>query len=146
MTTQPQNQDLFQRDTKGKVVPTIENFYRFCAEKKLMGVKCGKCNAVFAIPRTVCPKCHSAGMEWVQLKGTGKLLSYSIVYVSTPEFQAQTPYAVGIVELDEGARLSGIVRNVNNDDLRIGMNLVVNYEDTTSQEWPQWPRYFFRNP
>jgi uncharacterized OB-fold protein len=84
-------------------------------------------------------------MQWSELKGAGKLLSYSIVYVSTQEYQSQTPYAVGIVELDEGARLSGVVRNVKHEDLKIGMNLAVDFEDSTSQEWPQWPRYFFRS-
>jgi uncharacterized OB-fold protein len=145
LSSQPEKIDLFQRDAGGKILPTIENFYRFCAERKLMGVKCSKCGAVFVLPRMTCPKCHFTGMQWIELKGAGKLLSYSIVYVSTQEYQSQTPYAVGIVELDEGARLSGVVRNVKHEDLKIGMNLAVDFEDSTSQEWPQWPRYFFRS-
>ena len=146
MSNQTQKNDPFYRDPNGKILPTIENFYRFCAEKKLMGVKCGKCGAVFALPRMTCPRCHATGMEWTKLKGTGKLLSYSIVHVSTPEFQSQTPYAVGIVEFDEGTRLSGVIRNVRHEDLKIGLSLIVDFEDNTSQEWPQWPRYFFRSP
>jgi len=85
-------------------------------------------------------------MEWTELKGIGKLLSYSIVHVSTADYQSQTPYAVGIVELDEGARLSGVIRNVKHEDLKIGLSLIVDFEENTSQEWPQWPRYFFRSP
>jgi uncharacterized OB-fold protein len=145
LSSQSEKTDLFQRDPNGKIMPTIENFYRFCRERKLMGVKCGKCGAVFVLPRVTCPKCHSVSMDWIELRGTGKLLSYSIVYVSTPEYQSQTPYAVGIVELDEGARLSGVIRNIKHEELKIGLNLVVDFEENPSQEWPQWPRYVFKN-
>jgi len=141
-----QKNSQFQRDPDGKILPTIENFYRFCTERKLMGVKCSKCGAIFTLPRMTCPKCRSIGMEWTELKGIGKLLSYSIVHVSTADYQSQTPYAVGIVELDEGARLSGVIRNVKHEDLKIGLSLIVDFEENTSQEWPQWPRYFFRSP
>jgi len=145
LSNQPQTTEVFQKDSNDEILPTIENFYKFCSQKKLMGVKCAKCSAIFALPRTTCPKCHSTSMKWIEFKGTGKLLSYSIVYVSTAEYQSQTPYAVGIVELDEGARISGVVRNIKHEDLKIGLKVIVDFEANTSQEWPQWPRYFFRS-
>jgi len=144
VANQPEETDIFQRDPRGKILPTIENFYRFCRQKKLMGVKCRRCGAVSVLPRTICSKCQSVKMGWIKLKGTGRLLSYSIVHVSTAEYQAQTPYVVGIVELEEGARLSGVVRDVKHEDLKVGLNLVVDFENSNSEEWPRWPRYFFR--
>lgn len=146
MSTQPQASDKFQRDPTGKIIHTIENFYRFCAQRKLMGVKCVRCGRMSALPRNKCRKCNSTDMEWNELKGSGRLLSYSIVHVATSEFQNLAPYAVGIVQMDEGTTLSGIIRNVKTEDLKIGMNLVVDFEENTIQEWPQWPRYFFRSP
>jgi len=41
--------------------------------------------------------------------GGGKVLTYSIVHVSTTRFKDKAPYALAIVELDEGARLMAIV-------------------------------------
>jgi len=146
LSTQPQTTGTFHRDSTGKILLTIENFYRFCAQRKLMGVKCRKCGRIFALPRNKCYKCNSTDMEWNELKGTGTLLSYSIVHVATSEFQKLVPYAVGILQMDEGTRLSGMIRNVRHEDLEIGMNLVVDFEENTSEEWPQWPRFFFRSP
>ena len=125
-----------------KPPPTLESFYQFCAQRKLMGVRCESCKAVLLPPRMLCPRCGSSNSEWVELKGTGELLTYSAIHVATPTFQSLVPYAVGIVSLTEGARLPGIIR-VKPEDLRIGLELRIAFEPSTSKNWPSWPRYFF---
>ena len=42
-------------------------------EEKIMGSKCKKCGALALPPRPICVSCFSSEMEWVELKGTGKL-------------------------------------------------------------------------
>jgi len=121
---------------------TLESFYRFCAQKKLMGARCKSCRTILVPPRTLCPKCGSTGMRWEELKGIGKLLTYSVVHVAAPAFQSSVPYAVGIVELTEGAKLPGMIR-ADLKDLRIGLNLKVAFEPPRSESWPSWARYRF---
>ncbi len=124
---------------------TIESFYEFCKEKKLMAIKCRKCGKVFEPPRILCPKCNSRELEWIELKGEGKLITYTIIHVAPPRFAHLAPYAVGIVELDEGARLPGIIKVDSFKKLRVGMRVKVEFEDESeSEEWPQWPRYYFK--
>lgn len=126
--------------------PTIDSFYRFCAEKKLMGVRCSRCKRVMVPPRSVCPHCRNSNMAWTELSDKGRLVTYTVIHFPPSQFQALAPYAIGIVELDEGVRLPGMIKNVRFENLRIGMELQTDFETTIPKEWPQWPRYFFREP
>ena len=125
---------------------TIESFYKFCAEKKLMGVKCTRCKKITVPPRIVCPHCGNTDQIWTELPNRGRLVTYTVIHVPPPQFEALAPYAIGIVELAEGVRLPGMVKNVKLENLKIGMELKTEFETSTSNEWPQWPRYFFREP
>ncbi len=125
--------------------PTIEQFYRFCTERKLMAVRCVRCRHVMVPPRTICPNCRSSRVEWVQLTPHGKLVTYTVVHVSPPQFKHMAPYAVGIVEMPEGVKLPGIIRTSRLESLKIGMELEVDFSPTPqATEWPHWPRYFFK--
>ena len=82
-----------------------------------MGSKCKKCGALALPPRPICISCFSSEMEWVQLKGTGKLAAFTSIVVVPPSmakegFGRDNPYIVGVVELDEGvkavARIIGV--------------------------------------
>jgi len=134
----------FNRDENGAILPTVENFYKFCVEKKLMGVRCKQCGTVLWPPRGICPKCSANEVEWTEFRGRGKLLTYTVIHFPPSQFQALAPYAVGVLKLDDGPQLPGMLRNVKLEDLRIGMNLQVDFETTVPKEWPRWPRYFFK--
>jgi uncharacterized OB-fold protein len=134
----------FIRDEKGQILPLVENFYKFCAGRRLMGVKCKRCGVLICPPRSICPKCFADAFDWIELKGRGELLTYTIIHFPPSQFQALAPYAVGIIKLEQGPQLSGMIRNVNLEDLRIGMELQVDFETALPKEWPRWPRYFFK--
>jgi uncharacterized OB-fold protein len=123
---------------------TIESFYKFVSERKLMAAKCSKCGTLLLPPRPVCTKCLSTDFKWVELKGKGKLLSYTVIHVSPMQFQSMAPYTVGIVELEDGPHLPGMVRDVEPEKIRVGMDLIVDFYKSIPSEWPLWPRYFFR--
>jgi hypothetical protein len=135
----------FILDANGAIVQNVENFYRFCAERKLMGVKCRQCGSVIAPPRPFCPKCFGTVLGWIELKGQGELLTFTVIHFPASQFQALAPYAVGIVKMCEGAQLPGIIKNVKLEDLKIGMSLQVDFETGLPEEWPRWPRYFFKS-
>lgn len=126
--------------------PTIESFYKFCAEKKLMGVRCNRCKKITAPPRSVCFHCGGSELCWTELQSRGRLVTYTVIHLPPPQFQVLAPYAIGIVELTDGVRLPGMIKNVKFENLKIGMELQTDFETTIPQEWPQWPRYFFREP
>jgi len=123
---------------------TIESFYHFISEGKLMAAKCKKCDTLLLPPRPVCTNCFSEDFEWVELKGKGKLLTYTVIHVAPPQFQSMTPYAVGIVKLEDGPNLPGMIRDIELEKIKIGMDLTVDFDKTVPSQWPMWPRYFFK--
>lgn len=126
---------------------TIESFYKFVKEKKLMGAQCNKCGNLILPPRPMCPKCFSKDLTWKESPKQGKLLTYTVIHVSPQQFQSLTPYAVGIVELVNGAHLVGMIKGVAIDQIKIGMNLTLGFEDapaTATTAWPLWSRYHFK--
>ncbi len=124
---------------------TIEQFYKFLAQGKLMAGKCTQCGKIHLPPRTLCDKCYSQEFTWTEIQGKGKLLTYSIIHIAPQQFQDLAPYAVGIIELENGLKLPGMITGVTQEQLHIGMPLTIDFGTcNTAQSWPQWPRYCFK--
>ncbi len=123
---------------------TIEQFYKFVSERKLMAAKCKKCGTMLLPPRPMCTKCFSSDLEWVELKNKGKLLTYTVIHVSPKQFESLIPYAVGIVKLEDGPKLPGMIQGVEPEKISVGISLEVDFDTTIPSEWPTWPRYFFK--
>ena len=123
---------------------TIENFYHFTKEGKLMGAQCDNCGALLVPPRPVCTRCLSKDLEWIKLKPKGKLLTYTVIHVASPQFQSLAPYAVGIVKLADGPNLPGMIKGIEPEKIKVGMDVLVDFDTNIPAEWPMWPRYFFR--
>lgn len=129
----------------GQIAFTIEQFYKNIGQKKLMGGKCRKCGKIHLPPRPMCDKCLSTEFEWVEMPQKGKLLTYTVIHVAPPQFQNMAPYAVGIIQLENGVKLPGIIKGAPLDKIRIGMSLMVEFEEAPQiQGWPQWPRYHLK--
>ena len=124
---------------------TIEQFYKFLQQSKLMAGKCLKCGKIHLPPRPLCDNCYSTEFQWVEISGKGKLLTYSVIHVAPPQFQSLIPYTVGIIELEGGLKIPGMIQNLKQEQLKIGMPLTVDFGTcSTSQQWPQWNRYCFK--
>ena len=124
---------------------TIEQFYKYIIQGKLMGGKCKKCGKVHLPPRPLCDNCFSKEFEWKEIPQKGKLLTYTVIHVAPTQFQSMTPYAVGIIQLENGAKIPGMIRGVALEQIKIGMALTIDFgECAATQQWPQWPRYYFK--
>jgi uncharacterized OB-fold protein len=124
---------------------TIEQFYKFLAEGKLMAGRCLKCRKIHLPPRPLCDNCYSQQFEWILAPTKGKLLTYTIIHIAPPQFKSLAPYAVGIVELENGLRIPGMIQGAPNDKLKVGMALTIDFGTCgTTQSWPQWNRYCFK--
>jgi uncharacterized OB-fold protein len=91
---------------------TAASFEQYLNEKKLMGSHCPNCNESYLPPRTICPQCYGDQMEWVEFNGKAKLVAFTSIYIApTAMIEAgygrDKPYLVGVVELDEGPKISG---------------------------------------
>jgi uncharacterized OB-fold protein len=111
------------------------SYEQYLREERLMGSRCKKCDALFVPPRSICVKCHSSEMEWVEMKGKGKLAAFTCITVAPPFMMAQGydrkhPYCSGVVELEEGTRVDARIEGVDAskpEDIKIGMPLKVKF-------------------
>ena len=120
---------------------TIEQFYKFISEGRVAATQCMECGAKFLPPRPICTKCYSKKLRWIYLEPKGKLVTYTVIYVAPPRFQHLTPYAYGIIEFERGLRLPGIIRMVDSEDLKVGMELEMVFDSSPSNEWPMSVSY-----
>jgi uncharacterized OB-fold protein len=66
-------------------------------------------------------------MEEAKIEEMGKLITYTIIRVPPQQYVDQAPFAVGIVELDDGVKLTGQVVDCDFDDIKIGMRLKLEF-------------------
>ncbi len=86
---------------------TSKNYYEALKQDKLLGLKCRSCGAVTVPPAMVCRQCAGADMEIVELKGGGKIRTFTTVFVAAEGRESEVPYIIVLVELDEGPWLMG---------------------------------------
>jgi uncharacterized protein len=124
---------------------TIEQFYKFLTQGKLMAGVCQKCGKSHLPPRPLCDNCYSTQFTWQSISGKSKLLTYTVIHVAPQQFQNLTPYTVGIVQLENGLKIPGMIQGTEQEKLQIGMDLTLDFGTCSSpQQWPQWPRYCFK--
>ena len=84
--------------------------------------KCTKCGEIHLATVYYCKKCGNKGFEDSILKGTGKVITYTIMTVPPAGFEDLAPYAWVVMELDDsGIRISGFLPKISNPaDLPIG--------------------------
>jgi len=88
----------------------------------ILARKCRKCGELHLATVYFCKKCGSKEFEDSILKGTGKVVTYTIMTVPPAGFEDYTPYAWVVMELDDsGIRVSGFLPNIEKpEDLPIG--------------------------
>ncbi len=92
-----------------------------------------ECGAVSLATRYVCPDSDCKKSKKITLKGTGKILTYTIIHIAADAFAKETPYAVAVIETDEGARLTAQVVDCNFDDLKIGARVELVFRKITEE-------------
>lgn len=63
------------------------------------------CEKVYFPPRPFCPGCASRNVSSFRASGRGTLHSYIINHRPAPGFQDEAPYAIAVIQLDEGPRM-----------------------------------------
>jgi uncharacterized OB-fold protein len=99
-------------------------------ERRLVIRKCKACGELHFMPRHLCPFCWSDQLEWVDAKGTGSVHSFTIIRrASDPAFALLVPYAVALVDLDEGPRMMANIVGTDALAVKIGDRVQVTFED-----------------
>jgi uncharacterized OB-fold protein len=101
-------------------------FWSALAEGALLVSVCGACGHRWLPPLATCPRCASREVTAAPSAASGALYSWTVIHLAAdPVYAAETPYTVGLLQLDDGVRLYGRVVDVDHDDLRDGVRLRV---------------------
>lgn len=85
--------------------PETQNFWDGTKAGELRLQRCNDCQNVYFPARPFCPKCGSRSVSWFAASGRGTLFSYVINHRPAPGFQDEAPYAIAVVQLEEGPRM-----------------------------------------
>ncbi len=101
-------------------------FWEAAFRGELRMQQCADCGHLRFPPAVLCARCLSERSEWVRVSGRGTVYSWIVVHQSQhPAFNADVPYNVAIIELEEGPRLHTNIIECPNDQIHIGMPVEV---------------------
>ena len=96
--------------------------------------RCKDCKKHVFYPRPFCSHCISANLEWIKASGKGKVYTYTIVRrAAFPGFDEDVPYVYGIVELEEGPKMTTNIVGVKPEKVHIGMEVEAVFDDVTPE-------------
>lgn len=131
MSTLPEIRMTGVRPFPPRVSAFTRPFWYALEAGTLRSTRCDDCALLGFPPRNLCRACWSRRVSWTDLASGGVLYSFTRVHVAPAAFRADAPYAIGLVDLDDGVRLMcrmvGAVEAADIDG-RIGL-LVLRYED-----------------
>jgi uncharacterized OB-fold protein len=113
---------------------SVDNYFKYLAEKKFMGSKCPVCGNINLPPRRLCSECL-AEMEWHPLSGKGRLKTFSSIYVGAQAmidkgYNRKKPYVFAVCQMEEGPSISGQLIGVDEtkpDEIPIDMDINVTF-------------------
>ena len=115
--------------------PETQHFWDGCKNGKLLLQRCKNTGNAYFPPRPFSPYTGSKEVEVFEASGRAKLFSYVINHRPAKGFENQAPYAIAVVELDEGPRMmSNIVECEQTPEaLKLDMALEVVFEDINDE-------------
>jgi uncharacterized OB-fold protein len=121
----------------------VPRFWREIPNRyNLIGMKCKFCNKVFFPPRFACPVCRRKGtLEPYKLNGRGKIVTFAITHVAPNGFEDQVPYAIAIIELEDGPRLTAQITDCDPEQVKIGGEVEMIFR-RIGQEGSDGPIYY----
>lgn len=112
------------------------NWRRYPERYLLRGNYCENCKTAFFPARVICPHCRRKGkLVEKEMPRTGRIVSFTEVFVGPKGFEHETPYFVALIELEnksivlsqvvdskkesvkEGAKVKKVFRIINDMDM-----------------------------
>ncbi len=107
---------------------------RYKERYMLLGTKCETCGNIFFPLRSVCPHCRRDGKPRpLALSGKGHVYTFTVIRVASEGFEAFTPYIVGLIQLEEGPKVTSQIVDCRPEETYIGMRVEVCFRKLREQ-------------
>lgn len=115
--------------------PETQHFWDGCRDGKLLLQRCKDTGKAYFPPRPFNPYTGSRDVEVFEASGKATLFSYVINHRPAKGFEDEAPYAIAVVELEEGPRMmTNIVDCAQTPEaLVLDMPLEVAFETATDE-------------
>lgn len=92
--------------------------------------RCDDCGRFRYYPGTVCHYCGSDRYTWAPISGRGTVYSYTVLERAKGNpFEEDLPIAIVLVTLEEGPVMLSDLVDYEDDDLRIGLPVTIDYDE-----------------
>ena len=116
------------------IQPWTREFWKATKKGDLLIQQCQDCNSNIFFPKKVCPECWSGNLDWQKASGKATVYTFTVMRdMVEPRFMGDLPYVIAMVDLDEGIRMTTRIVNCNPDDVEIGMNVEVVFEEVSPE-------------
>lgn len=115
----------------------ISRFLEELKNGKLIAKKCDKCNRILFPPRMFCEECFVETGDWVYVKDTGTIETFSISYLGRDADRIKEPILVGVVSMDGASEKMGWMHYFGEADpkkLKIGMKVKAVWKPAEERE------------
>jgi uncharacterized OB-fold protein len=101
-----------------------QEFVTRLEEGKMMTTQCKNCKRITFPPKMDCASCGSNDVEWVEIRGTGKLATFTTVMYGPAGFEDKVPYTLAVVQFPIGIKVFGqIDKKIPPGEIKVGMAL-----------------------
>jgi uncharacterized protein len=109
--------------------PLVAEFWEHCNREELRFQRCSECGSWRHLPRFACADCGSDLWTWELSSGRGRIHSWTITHQPLlRDFPEPVPYAVVVVEMDEGVRMVSGLRDLELSALDLDLPVEVVFE------------------
>lgn len=104
-------------------ISQVNDFIDHLEQGKLMGTRCRTSGRYYFPPRAHCFESMSDDMDWFEVTGTGKLVSFSTLKYAPTGFKEDLPYTIALLDYGEYKVFGRIDPAVPEADLTVGMEM-----------------------
>ena len=104
-------------------ISKVNDFIDYLAQGKVMGTRCKKCGTLHFPPRADCAECFSSDVEWFEVTGAGKLVSFSKLMYGPVGFEEDLPYSIAVLDYGDYKIFGRISKDIPDEQLKIGMEM-----------------------
>lgn len=105
-------------------------FWDACRGKRLFIQRCEACGYHVFFPAYACPNCLASELRCIEASGRGTVYSVTVVERGAgPAFEAESPFVVALVELEEGPIMMSNIVGSQPYEVRIGDRVEVGFRE-----------------
>ena len=101
----------------------VNDFIDNLEQGKVTGTQCKGCGTKFFPPRADCYKCLTSNMDWFEVDGKGKLVTYSKLEYAPIGFENDLPYCIAVVDFGDYKVFGRISSDLTDAEIKVGMDL-----------------------